>query len=198
MSSWPRHRGPVLVPVSATLGSLLIVGLLVNGAHSRSQQVRIAQARSSLASTVPTTSPGIPITGTTPTTGVPSTTGTGTPSTSLTPSTSPATKVTAGPTPRYARPMTDAANAAVRAWQQPTLTLRTASLRSTATPEYIKAIASADPARVPKSRPAAAILLNDADGFARVSVTLADGTPLLVDLKQVGKRWLASNINPGT
>ena len=89
----------------------------------------------------------------------------------------------------------DVATRAVAAWQLPDSAARAAALTPLATPAFAEAAATIDPTVVPTSPVATASTVADADGLARVRVTLADGTALLVDL-ELGADWLASGILP--
>ncbi len=72
---------------------------------------------------------------------------------------------------------------------------RTAALTPLATPDYLQASGTIDPALVPESPVASSSTVADSDGFARVQVTLADGTVLLVDLV-LASGWLVDSILP--
>ncbi len=197
MSTWPRHRGPILVPLAAVTGTVLVLALLINGAHARTQEAR---KRLNTAANQPTRSsefelgPSASRTSATPT---PSPTGAplpGKPKATATANNPPGKpKATAAPD----LPIITAALAGVRAWQQPRVAIRQASLKAISTPEYLALMAQVDPRQIPQSPPKTTEVINDSDGFARVSVTLVDGTALLVDLKLVKKLWLTADIAPG-
>ncbi len=198
MSAWPRHRGPILVPVAAVCGVGLVLALLINGAHARTQE---AQRKLAAAASRPSPSSDFvlgpsaaesnePLPGA----ALPGESTSATPTKSPSPSASSA-KPTA--TPPEDRPTISAALAAVKAWQQPRVAIRQASLKAISTPEYLAVIADADPARIPKSPPSTAQVFNESAGLARVSVTLKDGTSILVDLTYSKKLWLVSDISSG-
>lgn len=89
----------------------------------------------------------------------------------------------------------DVATTSVAAWQLPDSAARAAALTPLATPAFAAAAATIDPTRVPQAPVASASTVLDADGLARVRVTLTDGTVLLVDL-ELGADWLVAGILP--
>jgi hypothetical protein len=183
VSTWPRQRGPLLTPIALAAGGVLLVALLLNGAHLRGQHHLSTTNTGTLTATTPTPEPRV---------------------FAVKP------EVTEPTTPSWAVPLLADAKTAVLAWQQPTPQRRAADLRTIATPKYLAEIAGADPARIPHSPPATASVFTEADGFARISVTLTDGTSVLVDLvraeataeisTRAGRgagRWLTTNISSG-
>ena len=89
-----------------------------------------------------------------------------------------------------------AAEAAVTAWQIPEGVARSAALETTATLAFAEAAATIDPEALPTAQVASSTTVADADGLARVLVTLADSTPLNVDLELTDSGWRAADITP--
>ncbi len=205
MNPWPRQRGPILVPVSIIVGTGLVLALLVNGARIRTEQMR---ERIALSAADPTLTNGLdpdsaaaigaPTSDIIPPEETTAPTAAGvSPSATRSASTTATLLPLPGGSPTSTNPLVANATAAVKAWQLPTKEARAAALKPLATPQYLALIASADPARIPKSAPTSGQMIVEADDQAQIGVVLEDKTVILVNLMKVTGNWLATDIELG-
>lgn len=90
-------------------------------------------------------------------------------------------------------PIRDRAEQAVRAW----LKSDSDALAVIATPEFVEAMKTVDPANLPTGTISSSTVVVEADGMARVMVALSSDTVVNVDLQLLEGQWYVTDIIPG-